>query len=137
MSSHLKYKHSESESASVTTKSDDCATTETSAGSQKSGGKAGWGRYACWAPLVIFIILFIILIIVCVCVGWGRDGYGGCNRSEMAGFAFLVFIVWVLILGYLCWSGNVAAAWFFLFLLPAIFFLWWISRYIGRFCCGN
>lgn len=96
---------------------------------------------ACYWPLFIFIILFIIVVIVCFCSGWGScgtgsgAGWGGFGTAGAVGFALLFFIIWIIILWFFCRSGQMVGAWFFLLLIFALVFIWWIASVLANLGC--
>jgi hypothetical protein len=118
---------------SVTVECDEDTSASSGASAEsESCEKSGW---ACWFPLILFVILFIIVIIIAFSCGWHQDGCGyGWSQSHMACGVALFFIIWLLILGWFCWSGNAAAAWFFFLLIIAIVIVWAIAQALGRYC---
>lgn len=92
----------------------------------------------CYWPIFIFIILFIIILIVCFCSGWDhRSQCGGFGGGTAIAGVFLFFIIWILLLWFFCRSGNMTAAWFFLILIFAIIFVWWIASLLANLGCNR
>lgn len=92
---------------------------------------SGW---ACWAPVLVFIILFIIVMIGVFCSGCDYKGYAGKGWTGcgIAGVVLLFFVIWLLLLCFFCKSGDTRAAWFFMLLLIAIVFVWVIACFLGK-----
>jgi hypothetical protein len=91
------------------------------------------GCGACYWPVFIFVILFIIILIVCFCSGWDYSANcGSWGTGGIFGGLFLFFIIWIIILFFFCRSGDMTAAWFFLILIFALIFVWWIANLLSN-----
>jgi lipopolysaccharide export LptBFGC system permease protein LptF len=88
--------------------------------------------WSCYWPLIIFIFLFIIIIIALFCSGFDDGKHG--NKTGTIAYVILFFIIWTIIIGYFCRSGDLTAAWFFLLLFIAIIFIWWIASKLACIC---
>lgn len=129
--------HEDASSDSTQTQSTNGKDTDSSC-TKSTDDNCSKDREACYWPLFIFIIIFIIIIIVCFCGGYGSSWNNGCGSGGMGliGGAILFFIIWIIALWFFCRSGNMVAAWFFLVLIFALLFTWWIASILaGLSCC--